>query len=102
VPWFVYLARCADDTLYCGTTNDVAARLAVHNAGKGARYTRARTPIEIVLVRRCASRGGALRLEYRIKQLPRADKQRLVEQPELLASLARARRAQAARLPRKN
>ena len=96
--WFVYLARCADDTLYCGITNDVAARLAAHNAGKGARYTRARTPIELVLVRRCGSRSRALRLEYRVKQLTRSAKRRLVARPALLDALAR----QLARLPRKN
>ncbi len=88
--WFVYLARCADETLYCGITNDVRARLAAHNAGKGARYTRSRMPIELVLVRRCATKSRALRLEYRVKQLPRAEKQRLIANPGLLAALGRA------------
>jgi putative endonuclease len=91
VAWFVYLARCADDSLYCGITNDVVARVAAHNAGKGARYTRARRPIEIVATRRCASKGRALRLEYRIKQLSRAAKQALVADPARLTRLGRAR-----------
>ena len=76
--WFVYLARCADGSLYCGITNDVVARLAAHNAGTGARYTRARLPIEIIYTRRCRSKGDALRLEYRIKQLTRREKLALV------------------------
>lgn len=78
MPWFVYIARCADDTLYCGITNDLVARLAAHNAGKGARYTRARTPIEILATRRCRTKGRALRIEHRVKQLTRAQKERLV------------------------
>jgi putative endonuclease len=78
VPWFVYLARCADDTLYCGITNDLAARLAAHNAGKGARYTRTRAPIEILATRRCTTKGRALSIEYQVKQLTRSEKERLV------------------------
>jgi len=78
VPWFVYLARCADDSLYCGITNDLVARLAAHNAGKGARYTRSRTPIEILVTRRCMTKGRALSIEYQVKQLTRSEKERLV------------------------
>ena len=89
MPWFVYLARCADNTLYCGITNDVSARLAAHNAGKGARYTRTRTPVELVIARRCATKGRALRLEYRVKQLTRAQKQQLIAVPARFATLAR-------------
>ena len=89
VAWFVYLARCADDSLYCGITNDIAARVAAHNAGKGARYTRTRRPIEVLYTRRCASKGRALQLEYRIKQLSRTDKQRVVIEPALLTALLR-------------
>jgi len=89
VPWFVYLARCADDSLYCGITNDLVARLAAHNAGKGARYTRSRIPIEIVISRRCRTKGRALRLEYRVKRLTRAEKQRLIATPALFDALTR-------------
>lgn len=89
MPWFVYLARCADDTLYCGITNDLVARLAAHNAGKGARYTRTRTPIELVVARRCATKRRALQLEYRVKQLTRAEKQRLVATPSRFGALCR-------------
>jgi putative endonuclease len=72
--YYVYLLRCGDDSLYCGITNDVAARLAAHVAGKGARYTRGRGPLELVLARRCADKGAALRLEHAIKQLDRSQK----------------------------
>ena len=75
--WFVYLARCADGTLYCGVAKDVAARLAQHDAGKGARYTRGRGPLELVAKRRCASHGDALRLELAVKALTREEKERL-------------------------
>lgn len=72
--WYVYLARCADDTLYCGITNDVPARLAEHAAGRGAKYTRGRGPLELVFARRCLTKSRALRLEHAIKQLARPDK----------------------------
>jgi len=89
VRWVVYVARCADDTLYCGITNDLDARVSAHNAGKGARYTRTRRPIEILLVRRCATKGRALRLEWRIKQLTREEKLQLVATPSAIERLAR-------------
>jgi putative endonuclease len=89
VYWFVYLARCADDTFYCGITNDLVARLTAHNTGKGARYTRTRTPIDIVVTRRCASKSRALQLEYRVKQLTRVQKLALIAAPSLFTAMAR-------------
>jgi len=89
VTWYVYVARCRDDTLYCGIARDVAARIAEHDAGTGARYTRGRGPLTVVLVRRCRDKGGALRLEHAIKQLPRAAKHALVAEPRQLAAIAR-------------
>lgn len=86
--YWVYLLRCGDDSLYCGITNDVPARLAAHAAGKGARYTRGRGPLALVIKRRCADKGMALRLEYAIKQLGRAEKLALTR--ARLAKLARA------------
>ena len=88
--WFVYLARCADGSLYCGIARDVQARIAEHDAGKGARYTRGRGPLRVVLVRRCREQGTALRIEYAIKQLARGEKERLAAQPERVAAIARA------------
>ena len=69
--WTVYVVRCADDTLYCGITNDLPGRLAAHEAGKGAKYTRGRGPLEVVFTRRTRTKGRALRLEHAIKALPR-------------------------------
>ena len=76
--WFVYVARCADRSLYCGIAVDVAARIAAHDAGKGARYTRGRGPLEVVVTRRCRTQGDALRVEYAFKQLTRDAKEVLV------------------------
>jgi putative endonuclease len=95
--WFVYLARCADGTLYCGVARDVAARIAQHNAGRGAKYARGRAPLVVCAVRRCASQGDALRLELAVKRLPRAAKHALLT-PRRLGAFARrvaARRAPA-------
>lgn len=75
--WSVYLARCSDDSLYCGIARDVPARIAEHDAGKGARYTRGRGPLTVVLTRRFRAKGDALRVEYAVKQLSRAAKQQL-------------------------
>ena len=87
--WFVYLARCSDGSLYTGIARDVRARLAQHDAGKGARYTRGRGPLVLCAVRRCSSKGDALRLELAIKRLTRADKERLIG-PRRLARFARS------------
>jgi putative endonuclease len=75
--WFVYIAECADGTLYTGIALDVPARIAEHDAGRGARYTRGRGPLTVRAVRRCASKGKALRLEHALKVLPRAEKVKL-------------------------
>jgi putative endonuclease len=75
---YVYLLRCADDSLYCGWTTDVERRVAAHAAGTASRYTRSRLPVELVFVAPVADRSAALREEARIKRLSRADKLRLV------------------------
>jgi putative endonuclease len=87
--WFVYVARCADHSLYTGIAIDVPARIAAHNEGKGARYTRGRGPLVVCAKRRCASKGQALRLEAAIKKLSRDDKERLVARPRAFATFAR-------------
>ncbi len=68
--WVVYLLRCADNSLYCGITNDINSRLIDHNSGKGAKYTRSRRPVELVGVGPKMTKSEALKLEYRIKRLP--------------------------------
>lgn len=77
--YHVYIVECDDGTYYTGYTTDVARRVAEHNAGTGARYTRGRTPVELVYTERFAARSPALRREYEIKQLPRAKKEALFE-----------------------
>ena len=67
--WFVYLLKCSDDTLYCGITNDLDKRIAKHNANKGAKYTKGRTPVTLFKSFECNSKSEALKLEYKIKQL---------------------------------
>lgn len=79
VDWVCYLLRCADDTLYCGITNDMDRRLAAHNAGTAAKYTRSRGPVVLVYREACADRPAALKRELAIKKLARADKLALVE-----------------------
>jgi putative endonuclease len=88
--WFLYVVQCADGTLYTGIARDVAARLAAHEAGRGARYTRGRGPLRLLAKRRCASQGDALRLELALKRLAREEKLALVAAPRRLAAFARA------------
>jgi len=76
---YVYLLRCADDSLYCGWTTDVQRRLARHAAGTASRYTRSRRPVALAAVIPVANRSAALREEARIKRLPRAAKLRLAD-----------------------
>ena len=77
--WFVYMVRCADQTLYTGIAKDLTARLAQHNAGCGAKYTRGRGPVELVLSEIHASHGEALRREHAIKRMSLAQKRGLLE-----------------------
>ena len=94
--WFVYIVRCRDGSLYTGISTDVAARVAVHNRGRGARYTRSRIPVHLVHVERRRTRGAALRREAAIKTLSRAKKQALLANPGATPS-AHARRARKSR-----
>lgn len=77
--WVCYILRCADDTLYCGITNDLEKRLTAHNEGVAAKYTRARGPVELVLVESCADRSAALKREMTIKGLSRSEKLALIQ-----------------------
>ena len=78
--WFVYILCCRDHTLYTGMTDDVQRRVEVHNSGKGAKYTRGRTPVQVVFIEECESYSAALKREYAIKQLSRQQKQALIEE----------------------
>jgi len=75
---FVYLLRCADGSLYCGWTTDPEKRLAAHNSGRGAKYTRSRGPCRLVYTEAFATKGEALKRECAIKKLTHAEKERLV------------------------
>lgn len=77
--WFCYLVECADGSLYCGVTNDLAKRVEAHNAGKGARYTSGRRPVKLLWSEACATRGDALRRELAVKALSRAAKLKLTK-----------------------
>ena len=77
--WWVYILRCGDGTLYTGIAVDVSARLAQHQAGKGARYTRGRGPVELVYQEAACSRSTASRREAAIKRIPRLGKLLLVQ-----------------------
>jgi len=77
-PWHVYMVRCADGSLYTGIAADVDARVARHNAGKGARYTRGRRPVQLVYQEAQPDKGAALRREAAIKRLRADAKRRLV------------------------
>ena len=77
--FFVYLLRCSNNTLYCGWTIDLKRRLAAHNSGKrGAKYTRTRRPVELVYFEELENKNSAMKREYEIKQLSRAEKLRLI------------------------
>jgi putative endonuclease len=72
--WKVYLVKCADNSLYCGITNDITSRIAKHNAGKGSKYTQSRLPVELMAVSGELSKSDALTLEHYIKQQPAGEK----------------------------
>ncbi len=78
-PWRVYILRCADGTLYTGIATDTARRLSEHNAGRGARYTRSRLPVELVYEETVPDRGSALRREHEIKRMSAAGKHDLIK-----------------------
>ncbi|AEM58567.1 putative nuclease [Haloarcula hispanica ATCC 33960] len=75
----MYVLRCSDNTFYTGYTTDVERRVREHDAGDGAKYTRGRTPVELIHVEPFDSQSAAMSREYEIKQYSRAEKERLVE-----------------------
>lgn len=75
---YTYIIRCKDDTLYCGWTNDLKKRLASHNAGKGAKYTRSRHPVTLVYYETYETKEAAMSREFAIKHLSRKEKLKLI------------------------
>lgn len=76
--YWIYIVRCADATLYTGVAADLEKRIAAHNSGKGAKYTRGRRPVALVYRERCENRAQAQRRESEIKRLSRAEKLKLI------------------------
>lgn len=77
--WYVYIVQCVDGSLYTGVAKNIAARLAQHNAGTGAKYTRGRGPVVLVYQEPAVDHGTALRKEHVLKQLSPAAKRALIE-----------------------
>lgn len=84
---YVYILRCADGTLYCGWTTDLEARLATHNSGKGAKYTRSRRPVELVYSEAYEDRHDALSREWHIKRMTREEKLALARADRAMESV---------------
>lgn len=76
--WYVYMLRCRDNSLYTGYTDDVKRREAVHNSGKGAKYTKSRLPVKLVYFEQYEDRSQAMKREFAIKQLTKVQKEQLV------------------------
>ena len=78
--YYVYILKCCDSTLYTGITTDLQKRLATHNSGKGAKYTRSRLPVELAYQEQQPDKSSALKREIEIKKLTRAQKLQLISQ----------------------
>lgn len=79
---YTYIIKCADGTYYTGWTNDIRKRLAAHNSGKGAKYTHARTPVELVHLEVFETKQEAMSREVAIKKLSRKQKEALIAQSD--------------------
>ena len=79
---YTYILKCKDGSLYTGWTNDLEQRVAAHNTGKGAKYTKARCPVELVYFEKFETKEQAMKREYAIKQMARKDKLELVRRKE--------------------
>ena len=78
-PWYLYIVRCKDSTLYTGITVDIKRRINQHNSGKGAKYTKGRGPVELVHVRQYKNRSAASTAEYKFKKLRRKKKLQIID-----------------------
>lgn len=83
-PWFTYIIRCSDNTLYTGIARNLLKRIDAHNTGNGgAKYTRTRRPVSLVYQETFSSRSEAAKREYQLKKMTRMEKDRLVESKNL-------------------
>ena len=80
--WYVYMLRCRDGSLYTGYTDDPVRRLAVHNSGKGAKYTRSRLPVTLAYSEEHPDKSAAMKREAAIKRLKKPQKEALILQKE--------------------
>lgn len=76
---YTYILKCKDNTLYTGWTNNLEKRLEAHNAGRGAKYTKARLPVELVYYEQFETKEEAMRREYAIKQMTRVQKENMIK-----------------------
>ena len=76
--WYLYILKCGDGTLYTGIAVDVQARLQQHRSGKGAKYTRGRSPLELVYTEQCGNHSVALKREIAVKRLSRKEKEEMI------------------------
>ena len=82
---YTYIVQCSDGTFYTGWTNDIKKRVLTHNAGKGAKYTRSRTPVKLVYLEQSESKEKAMRREAQIKRLSRDEKEQLIQTAQTAA-----------------
>lgn len=80
---YTYIVKCSDETFYTGWTNDLKKRIEMHNSGKGAKYTKARLPVELVYYEAFDTKEEAMSREWHIKRLSRSEKQKLIEAANL-------------------
>ncbi len=80
---YTYIVKCSDKTFYTGWTNDLKKRIEMHNSGKGAKYTKARLPVELVYYEVFDTKEEAMSREWHIKRLSRSEKQKLIEAADL-------------------
>ena len=80
---YTYMLKCSDGTLYTGWTNDLEKRVEAHNSGKGAKYTKARRPVELAYYEEFETKEQAMKREYAIKQLTRKEKENLIKEKNI-------------------
>ncbi len=80
---YTYVLRCGDGSLYTGWTNDIEKRLKAHNEGRGAKYTKGRSPVKLVYVEQFATKEEAMKREYAIKHMTRREKEKLLGTGEI-------------------
>lgn len=85
--WYVYVVRCANGALYTGIATNITRRIAEHRQGKGAKYLRGKGPLRLVFKKAVGDKGLALRVESRIKKLPKIRKETLVKRRVLIEQI---------------